>query len=214
MGLFTYSCIVMLLLPSVPGAVRFVSKIWSSRKQKILSCLRTLKEDYRNSIWEYAMASIQIIVTVFALLLDLCKGYVFISKEAAGTFLSIHATIFAIPIALLALMSGILDKSYMGIYYADYFLNLKPIIYSQKRIIFASLEALFTCCLAYLLKLYNTVGALLMFEIILIAASTKIIYGIFEDQEQVKWEIMEYSLKKQFEADSPKKKLPLLRRHS
>ena len=212
MGLFTYPCIVMLLLPSVPRAVRFISEIWSNRKQKILSCLRTLKEDHRDSLWEYAMVSIQIIVTVSALLLDLCKRYVFINEKAAEIFLSIHATIFAIPIALLALVSGILDKSYMGIYYTDYFFNLKPIIYRQKRIIFASLGSLFMCCLIYLLKLYNTVGAFLVFEITLITASTKVIYRIFEDQEQIKLEITEYSLKKQFEANSLGKKTSIIMR--
>lgn len=124
-----------------------------------------------------------------------------VGKDQAGIFLSILATIFTIHIALWALISGTLDKEYMGIYYAEYIFNMKPRIYTQKRIMLSSFGFLGVAYACYIFTYYSVVSALLLCEIISIAMSTKFIYGIFKNQEAIKDEIYSYSLEKHFEYD-------------
>ena len=127
-----------------------------------------------------------------------------IGKDQAGIFISILATIFTIHIALWALISGTLDKEYMGIYYAEYIFNLKPHVYKQKMIMISSFIFLIASYFCYIFMRYNLVGVFLFCEIISIAMSTMFIYGIFKNQEAIKDGILMYSLEKHFEADSEK----------
>ena len=126
MSIFTgLSIILLIYFPLLCKTLNFIAKLKNVYKQYTCECLAI---------------SAQIIILFIAIFSEFCS---IICKDAANIFLSIFATIFTIHTALWALMSGILDKNYMGIYYSDFFLNLAPYIYKQKRVIITSLIMMF-----------------------------------------------------------------------
>ncbi|MBD5463042.1 MAG: hypothetical protein HDR24_08310 [Lachnospiraceae bacterium] len=49
--------------------------------------------------------------------------------------LQIQATVDTLTIAIVALISGAIADSNMGIVFSDYYLNIRPLIFKQKRVI-------------------------------------------------------------------------------
>ena len=156
----------------------------SSYKKRLLAQLQS-------HLWEYIAAVAQVFILASSMFSDslasafpngenhACSRVFITNSSDAATFLSIYSTIFAVNVALWALFSGVLDKSYMGISYVEYFFSMKPRIYKQKWVVLASLVILLTSCVCYLCGFYDFVGASLVFEIISIGASTMFLYGIF-----------------------------------
>lgn len=62
-----------------------------------------------------------------------------IDEDFALVILQIQATIDTLTIAIIALISGSISDSNMGIAFSNYFLNIRPFIFKQKRIIISSL---------------------------------------------------------------------------
>lgn len=62
-----------------------------------------------------------------------------IDKDFALVILQIQTTIDTLTIAIIALISGSISDSNMGIVFSDYYLNIRPFIFKQKRIIVSSL---------------------------------------------------------------------------
>ena len=119
---------------------------------------------------------------------------VLLCKDHAGTFLSVNATIFMIYAALWALLSNLSDYDYAGIYYNEYFLNIKPRIYKQKRVLLGSLVLLFLSCIFYPCEFYTLIEAFLFCEMICIAVSSIFIYDVFvRDKRTLNEEIWRYS---------------------
>lgn len=118
----------------------------------------------------------------------------------AGIFLQIDATILTLSIALIAMISGFLSESHMGISLSDYYLNIRPRIFKQIVIIILSLIYFAVGCIFFWLELYYIVAAILFCQILLILMSTISLYGVFRGNEKVRQEIEDYSVEIQTEA--------------
>ena len=113
----------------------------------------------------YKIEYIAVLCQVLLILISVfCEN--FIDVNMAGVLLSIFATIFTIHTALWALMSGILDKEYAGVYYSEYFFTLKPHRYTQKFIFYSSLSLFLLSCCCYLLGFHSILIASLVCETI------------------------------------------------
>ena len=77
-----------------------------------------------------------------------------IDGSIAGIFLQIDATILTLSIALIAMISGFLSESHMGISLSDYYLNIRPRIFKQIVIIILSLSYFAVGCIFFWLELY------------------------------------------------------------
>ncbi len=58
-----------------------------------------------------------------------------IDKNFALTILQIQAMVNTLTISIIALISGCVSDSSMGIVFSDYYLNIRPYIFKQKRIV-------------------------------------------------------------------------------
>ena len=72
------------------------------------------------------------------------------------TILQIQATVGTLIIAIIALITGNISDSYMGVSVSDFYLNIKPWKLKQKILIFISLGLCLAEIFFHLLKLYNT----------------------------------------------------------
>jgi hypothetical protein len=110
----------------------------------------------------------------------------------SSTLLQIQSTIVTLTIALVALISGNIGKSYMGVSICDFFLNIRPMIFKQKRIVISSLILLAISVLFHLWSLYNWVLLSFFTTIILIILSVCEVYDVFKGNEFIESEIKQY----------------------
>ena len=103
-----------------------------------------------------------------------------------------EAVLFGLTISLIALLSGKMDESYLGINYADYILNRKPVLFYQKRIIGFLLIILIASFVLQMAKLYNLVCSLFLCSCILIWISASNIYTVFSGKAQLDVELKLY----------------------
>lgn len=119
--------------------------------------------------------------------------------------IQIQATVQTLSIALLALASGKLNESYMGVDYNDFYFNIRPDIFTQKRIIIGSIFLLIINLFLHMAGLYNAVVSVFVVVCLLIVISVKEIYAVFTNQNQTDEEIEAYLLSFADEKSASKK---------
>ena len=102
-----------------------------------------------------------------------------VDEDFALVILQIQATIDTLTIAIIALISGSISDSNMGIAFSNYFLNIRPFIFKQKRIIISSLLLLAINIGFYIAGWYCLVLCIYAVTTVLILVSINEIYLIF-----------------------------------
>lgn len=115
-----------------------------------------------------------------------------IDKNFALAILQIQATVDTLTISIIALISGCVSDSSMGIVFSDYYLNIRPYIFKQKRIIVSSILLLVANIGFYSIRWYYFLLSIFVITIILILISTNEIYLIFNGKRLAEREIKEY----------------------
>ena len=108
------------------------------------------------------------------------------------TLLQIQASVGTLTIALVALISGNITDSYMGVSVSDYYLNLRPSILKQKFIILSSILLLVAGVVAHMWEAFNFVFGLFVVTVSLIIVSIYEIYSIFSGKRILQKEIELY----------------------
>ena len=116
-----------------------------------------------------------------------------IDKNLGGTFLQIDATLMTLTIALMAIMSGLISVSYMGISYTDFVFNIQPNRYSQKLIIKMSLIYLAIAVFSFWAGWDYLIAGILFCELLLIYMSVLSIFCIFKGRKYLQDKIKNYS---------------------
>ena len=106
--------------------------------------------------------------------------------------LQIQATIGTLTIAIIALISGNISDSYMGISISDYYLNIRPKFLKQKAIIFVSLALILINAICHMLALYNVVIFVFVLTFFLVGVSITEVYSIFCGKRKMQEEIEMY----------------------
>lgn len=124
------------------------------------------------------------------------KGIVFHEVDSlidySMVLLQIQASIGTLTIAIIALISGNITDSYMGVSISDYYLNIRPGILKQKRIIFASLILIVANAIFHMWELYNLVIFTFVITFILVGVSIVEIYSVFGGKRKMQKEIEKY----------------------
>lgn len=142
--------------------------------------------------------TLSIIFIILGIIFDglVSKGIVFYEVESlidySMVLLQIQASIGTLTIAIIALISGNITDSYMGVSVSDYYLNIRPWILKQKRIIFASLILLVVNVIFHMWRLYNLVIFIFIITFILVGVSIAEIYSIFGGKRKMQKEIEKY----------------------
>ena len=119
----------------------------------------------------------------------ICSG---IDNDFGLVILQIQATVDTLTIAIIALISGSVSESNMGISFSDYYLNIRPLIFKQKRIIVSSMLLLVINIGLYAVGWYWMVLWLFAVTIVLILMSINEVYLIFNGKRLAEKETKDY----------------------
>lgn len=108
------------------------------------------------------------------------------------TVLQVQATVGTLIFTIIALITGNISDSYMGVSISDYYLNIKPWILKQKVLIAISLGLCLAGVIFHALSLYNVVFYLFVATLIVIALSIRGIYSAFRGRNIQNNEIEAY----------------------
>lgn len=97
-----------------------------------------------------------------------------------------------LTISIIALISGSVSDSNMGIVFSDYYLNIRPCIFKQKRIIVGSILLLIANIGFFIMKWYCLLLLIFLVTIILILISINEIYLVFNGKRLAEREIKDY----------------------
>ncbi len=112
-----------------------------------------------------------------------------ISKDFALVILQIQVTVDTLTISIIALMSGNISDSNMGIPLSDYYLNIRPCIFKQKRIILGSLFLLAANTGGYTAGWYYIIFWVFAITLVLVSVSVNEIYLLFRGKTVAEYEI-------------------------
>lgn len=156
------------------------------------TCQKTNKNNY---IAEIACLIIASAIIVIGLIFDLSDiGWIIVDnlRELSMTILQINASISAIAIAIVAIVGGLVSEEHYGVSLSDYYLNIKPVIFKQKRIIITEIVVIALNTIAYVFGLYNLTFAFLWVSCLLIIISVVEIYSVFRGKNVIAKEIEDY----------------------
>lgn len=108
------------------------------------------------------------------------------------TILQIQATIATLTVAIIALITGSISDSHMGVSVSDFYLNIKPWILKQRNLIFLSLGLCLAGTIFHLFGLYNIVFYLFIATLITVSISIIEIYSAFKGKNVEDEEIEAY----------------------
>ena len=124
------------------------------------------------------------------------KGIIFIVVEniegVSLTLLQIQGTITTLTLMIIALLSGNVSESYMGVSISQYYLEKRPFLLKQSRVILAEFVCLFISIWGHILATYNLVIAFFMVALLLIVISIFEVYTIFNGRRNRSNEIAQY----------------------
>ncbi len=108
------------------------------------------------------------------------------------TLLQIQASVGTLVIAIIALITGNISDSYMGVPISKYYLSIRPWKLTQKNIMLTSLVLIVLNATFYIFKLHNLVFFLFIATVILVALSIIGIYVAFRGKREENEEIEAY----------------------
>lgn len=153
----------------------------------------------KNKYIEIIITSIIIICLIIGSVCDwnvLRNDKIIIEVEDISSFsltvLQIQATVGTLIFTIIALISGNISDSYMGVSIGDFYLNIRPWNMSQKVLIIASLALCLMGVVSHALNLYNIVFYLFIASLIVILLSIKGIYSAFGGRKKQEQEIEAY----------------------
>ena len=111
---------------------------------------------------------------------DLCFGLI-----------QIQATLASLTIAITALLSGLMSKSYFGISVVSFVLNVKT-WFNFKSILLSEFLLLLISIIWFLYEKYNTVFIIFTVSMLLILNLTLTVCSVFLDSNSIKSEVLEY----------------------
>ena len=122
------------------------------------------------------------------------KAWIFINDIDAFslTILQIQASTATLIIAIIALITGNISDSYMGVSVSDFYLNIKPWKLKQKMLIFILLGFELIGALFHVLKLYNCVFGVFVATLAVILLSILEMYSAFEGRNKQNQDIEAY----------------------
>lgn len=134
---------------------------------------------------EFSIIILAILSTFFGIICDflVSKGNVIIRVAELSVFsltlLQIQATITTLTLTIIALLSGNISDSYMGIPISKFYLEIRPYMLKQKIVICVEFFELLFCVLCQILAFYNTMIASFVSSMFIILVSIFNTYSIF-----------------------------------
>lgn len=113
-------------------------------------------------------------------------------NDVSLTLLQIQAAVTTLTLTIIALLSGNISDSYMGIPISMFYLEKRPFLLKQKAVILAEFLALALSIWGHIYGAYNLVIAFFMSSMILIVISILEIYEVFKGKRGTLEEVESY----------------------
>lgn len=127
-----------------------------------------------------------------------CQGFVIKTTKhlptISVTLIQVQACLSTLIIAIIALLSGFITKSYLGIPICKYYLDIKPSIFKFKIVLLLEFLFISLSFLGQIFELYNFVICIFFAVAFVILAFIFQIYGIFGGKNTTAEEIKTYFL--------------------
>lgn len=148
----------------------------------------------KEKVWMCGIAVILLCGVVSELIVKAGKTIIFIDDMASLTLavISIQATVATLVITVLSLMANKMDDAFQGVSANDFLLNIKPWLFTQKRIIVAEIIGIIVSVVLQVLALYNMIMAVFVATMALVLLSISQIYDAFSGTERLHEEIVAY----------------------
>ena len=148
----------------------------------------------KEKVWMCSIAVILLCGVVSELIVKAGKTIIFIDDMASLTLavISIQATVATLVITVLSLMANKMDDAFQGVSANDFLLNIKPWLFTQKRIIVAEIIGIIISVGLQVLALYNMIMAVFVATMALVLLSISQIYDAFSGTERLHEEIVAY----------------------
>lgn len=120
-------------------------------------------------------------------------------ENISSVLLQIQGTLITITIAVVAILSGVINESYMGISISSYYLEKRPFVLKYKFIIVLEFVLLTAIVIFHFISLYYVVFAIFVVTLIFIVASIFEVFEFFKGTKGTTDEIeryVEYRLEK------------------
>lgn len=108
------------------------------------------------------------------------------------TVLQIQATIGTLTLSIIALITGNISDSNLGVSVTDYYMNIRPKWLKQKMVIYISLLFILCGVICFVLKLHNILFFIFMCTLVAVAISIAELYSVFKGKNETDHEIEEY----------------------
>ena len=108
--------------------------------------------------------------------------------------IQIQATMTTLIIATIALLSGFITKSYLGIHLCTYVLDIEPRYFKFKHVLVSEFTLLGLAILFHILKFYNCVFTSCFVSVYILPCFIKNVYLVFANTYEIKEKIKKYIL--------------------
>lgn len=135
---------------------------------------------------------------VIGIISDICVafGYRLITladiEAFSLTVLQIQATVGTLTLTIIALITGNISDSNLGVSVTDYYMNIRPKWLKQKRIIYTSLLFILSGVICFGLKLHNILFFIFLSTLVAVVISIAELYSAFKGKNETDYEIEEY----------------------
>lgn len=170
---------------------------------------RIKKEELPFSIAEVIAIRSMIIIAVVGVVAEIVFHGILCTDSSedlngfSQTILQIQSSISTLSVALIALIVGNINDTYMGISYTNYYLNIKPKYFTQKRIMLFSLLLIVIGVLFHLDRCYYLVISSFLISLFPIIISILALYSAFDGVSKINKEIYKYYNEVMYSLDTP-----------
>ncbi len=149
-------------------------------------------------IREIIYAAVMLAIIIVGIICDVCVSHGLVFLEVINmdgfslTLLQLQVTMTTLSIAIIALLSGTISESYMGISISKFFLDIKPFVCKQKYIIFFEFGLIVCSVGSHLFRWYNMVFSFAAISLGGIVVSVFKVYEAFKGRRNTFSEIERY----------------------
>ena len=150
---------------------------------------------------EIIFSVLTIVILIIGFICDFClvgKNYDLVESKylptIAITLIQVQACLTTLVIAIIALLSGFITKSYLGIPICKYYLDIKPSIFKFKNVLLFEFLLISFSVVGQIYESYNFIVYVFFAAMLVIVTFIIQIYGIFEGENNNAEEIKTYFL--------------------
>lgn len=153
------------------------------------------KKTWITEICVFIVMAIVIIIGIYEEYIAQCKVpkcYVSNFDTVSLSVIAVQATVSTLVITILSLIANKINDQYLGVFFNEFMLDIKPCVLKQKVIIIIEIILIIGNFFVHMMRWYNVVIAVFIVALLLVVVSVLEIYNDFLGSERINDEIIAY----------------------